>query len=160
MLRQESSQITFQNKTPVRDVSLENEMTKYKAFTLIEIMTVVIIISILATLAVPPFVKTIEVSKGRLAKTNLKLIYSAEKIYRNEHDTYYPNPAGPADLTGINQNLGLSLSTAAESPFNYTVTTTSERDFIATATRTSGKYKDIWIITIDQNEEIRDTGGP
>ncbi|MCX5657503.1 MAG: type II secretion system protein [Candidatus Omnitrophica bacterium] len=137
-------------------------MTKHKAFTLIEIMTVVIIISILATLSIPPFVKTIEVSKGRLAKTNLKLIYSAEKVYRNEYDTYYPDTPRTANLTEINENLGLDLSTVDNPPpsFIYTVTTTTPKEgFTATAASTSKRYPN-WIITINQKEELSDPTPP
>ncbi len=139
-------------------------MKRKYGFTLIEILTVVIIIGILASLSIPPFIKTVEVSRGRIARTNLKLIYSAEKIYRNENDTYYPSPAGEVtSLTEINKELGLDLSTNEEAPsqyFEYSVRTTDpQKDFLATAVRKDGRYRG-WKITIDQKEEISEEDRP
>ncbi|MCM8765995.1 MAG: type II secretion system GspH family protein, partial [Candidatus Omnitrophica bacterium] len=81
------------------------------AFTVIEIMTVVIILAILATLALPPLIKTMDAAKGRLAKTNLKLILAAEKVYRNEVGAYMPitGTSVGAEHTWFKKYLGLDL---------------------------------------------------
>ena len=64
-------------------------MKKLKAgFTLIELMIVVAIIGILAAIAIPNFLKFQARSKQSEAKTNLKGIFTAEKSWFGEKDTY------------------------------------------------------------------------
>jgi type IV pilus assembly protein PilA len=64
-------------------------MRRLKAgFTLIELMIVVAIIGILAAIAIPNFIKFQARSKQSEAKTNLKAIFTAEKSWYGEHDTY------------------------------------------------------------------------
>ena len=65
-------------------------MRKFKGFTLIELMIVVAIIGILAALAIPNFMKFQARSKQSEAKSNLKSVFTAEKSYYAEHDTYSP----------------------------------------------------------------------
>lgn len=125
---------------------------KRDGFTVIEILTVVIILAILATLAVPPFIRTMEAAKGRLAKTNLKLIYAAEKVYRNEVGAYMPIAGARlgAEANEFKKYLGLDLK---EDQFEYEVDTTagSTASFQATATR-KGKT-----LTIDKDGSITGT---
>ncbi len=62
---------------------------KHKAgFTLIELMIVVAIIGILAAIAIPNFVKFQARSKQSEVKANLKSLFTAEKSYYQEKDTY------------------------------------------------------------------------
>jgi type IV pilus assembly protein PilA len=63
---------------------------KSRGFTLIELMIVVAIIGILAALAIPNFMKFQARSKQSEAKANLKSVFTAEKSYYAEHDTYSP----------------------------------------------------------------------
>lgn len=65
-------------------------MRKFKGFTLIELMIVVAIIGILAALAIPNFMRFQARSKQSEAKANLKSVFTAEKSYYAEHDTYSP----------------------------------------------------------------------
>ena len=50
-------------------------------FTIMEVLIVVVIIGILATIALPNFTKSIEISRAELGKTVLRQIYTAEKMY-------------------------------------------------------------------------------
>ena len=59
-----------------------------KGFTLIELMIVVAIIGILAALAIPNFIRFQARSKQSEVKANLKSVFTAEKSYYQEHDTY------------------------------------------------------------------------
>jgi prepilin-type N-terminal cleavage/methylation domain-containing protein len=59
-------------------------------FTLIELMIVVVIISILAAMAIPRFMRASVKSKQTEAKLVLKQIYSMQRAYRQENDTYFP----------------------------------------------------------------------
>lgn len=59
-----------------------------KGFTLIELMIVVAIIGILAAIAIPNFMKFQARSKQSEAKANLKAMFTAEKAYFQEQETY------------------------------------------------------------------------
>ena len=66
-------------------------MTKQKyqkcGFTLIELMIVISIISILAAIAIPNFLKYQLKSKTAEAKTNLGSIKIVQEVYKSEYDT-------------------------------------------------------------------------
>ncbi|MCX5687434.1 MAG: type II secretion system protein [Candidatus Omnitrophica bacterium] len=59
-------------------------------FTLTELLIVVVIVGILATLALPMLVKTMEKAKLGEAASNLNLIRTGEKIYFLEYNQYWP----------------------------------------------------------------------
>jgi prepilin-type N-terminal cleavage/methylation domain-containing protein len=69
-----------------------------KGFTLLELLIVVIIVGILASIAIPQFLNAVE--KGRVAKAKnaLGLIAHAQKMYRAEMDTYVS--IDPNDING------------------------------------------------------------
>lgn len=58
---------------------------KTKAFTLVEIMIVVLIIGILLAIAVPNFIRARETSRARTCSGNLKQIDSAKEQYAMEN---------------------------------------------------------------------------
>jgi len=64
-----------------------------KAFTIMEVMTVVIIVGVIAVFAIPNFSKT---------------IHAAQDIYRAQTGAYW-SPGVTYDVTAINSNLGLSI---------------------------------------------------
>ena len=59
-----------------------------KGFTLLELLIVVIVIGVLAGIAVPQFLNSVEKAKIAKAQHALGLIAQAEKMYRAEHDVY------------------------------------------------------------------------
>lgn len=111
-------------------------------FTLIELVVVIIIIGILATLAATQYGGAKEKAVDKEATTNLKLIQSAEKIYRMEMTTYYP-AVGSATTVDINTNLKLSLSAGTNRYWDYTA--------YATGTGTATRYPSasrVWTLDI------------
>ena len=61
-----------------------------KGFSLVELMVVVAIIGILAAIAVPNYQRFTAKSKQSEAKANLSAIYSAERAFFSEWQTYQP----------------------------------------------------------------------
>ncbi|GAG47841.1 unnamed protein product, partial [marine sediment metagenome] len=123
-------------------------MTK-NGFTLTELIVVVVILGILATLAIPNFFKVMENTKAKEAVASLHQIRAGEHIYRYEENAYWPSGAG--DNAAINAQLNLSLDTGAERNWDYSITADAST-FTATATRI-GKAADN-TITIDEDGEI------
>ncbi len=81
-------------------------MNKDKAFTLTELMVVVILIGIIAAFALPNYNKAIAKAHERDAIVQLMAIHAACKIY-NAQAGQYPQEA--LDIDGINEQLGLNV---------------------------------------------------
>ncbi len=121
-------------------------MLSKKAMTLIEVLTVVIIIGILAGVAVPRYFKTIERAKDQEAITNLKLIKAAQAIYFVENNTYCCTPVPFEDVGIINQTLHLNLPATSDWIYAITVVVSppSIPNFRATATRNDATFSRFW----------------
>ncbi|RKI07022.1 prepilin-type N-terminal cleavage/methylation domain-containing protein [Corallococcus sp. AB030] len=90
---------------------------KKGGFTLIELMIVVAIIGILAAIAIPNFMRFQAKSKQSEAKTNLKALYTAQKAYFGEKDTYLVNfkKLGFTPEAGNRYSYGLATGCKAPS---------------------------------------------
>ena len=63
-------------------------MNDRKGFTLIEIIIVVIILSLIATLVVPNFFKKVEQSKQKIARTQIAMIEQAVNLFKVDTGRY------------------------------------------------------------------------
>lgn len=98
-------------------------------FTLTELLVVVVIIALLATLALPMLVKTLEKAKVGEAASNLNLIRTGQKIYFLEYGQF------TSDITKLNIE---NPNDATSRYFSYTASSSGDTltsDFTAKATR-------------------------
>jgi prepilin-type N-terminal cleavage/methylation domain-containing protein len=126
-----------------------------KGFTLIELLIVIIVIGILATVAVPQYLRATERAKIAKAKNALGIIATAEKMYRGEKDTY------TAALTNATLSAALDpyiemTQIVADPDWDYSTSAGTASAFTATATRTGGNYN-TQTITMDQDGVIAGT---
>ena len=61
---------------------------KRNGFTLVELIVVVVVIGVLATLAIPQYSKAVERAKGAKAKYAISLIRQAEELYYDDYKAY------------------------------------------------------------------------
>ena len=61
---------------------------KRNGFTLVELIVVVVVIGVLATLAIPQYSKAVERAKGAKAKYAISLIRQAEENYNDSYTAY------------------------------------------------------------------------
>ena len=85
-----------------------------RAYTLAELMTVLLIVSILMSLTIPKFQRTVERAHLRDANSNLLAVHAANQNYRAENLQYWPTLGGWKNLTdaapnGINASLRLAI---------------------------------------------------
>jgi prepilin-type N-terminal cleavage/methylation domain-containing protein len=120
---------------PPEVIMAMQQVSSKRAFSLMELAIVIIIVGILATIAIGAFSGPKENALEKEAKANLKLIAAGEKIYRMEASVYI----AAVNETEINGKLRLMLPISASRNWNYNVTTANTNTtFIANAVRTSG----------------------
>jgi type IV pilus assembly protein PilA len=88
-------------------MNLKRSLKRHAGFTLIELMIVVAIIGILAAIAIPNFIKFQARSKTGEARANLKGVYTAQKAYYQEHDSYGDSFLA-SDPTGVARPIGFA----------------------------------------------------
>jgi type IV pilus assembly protein PilA len=75
-----------------------NKMKRQRGFTLIEMMIVVAIIALLATIAIPNYINFQLRAKTSEAKSNLGAIRTCEEAYKAENDVYLACGSNPASV--------------------------------------------------------------
>lgn len=108
-------------------------------FTLLELVVVVVIISILVSLAVPIYRKAVQKAKDRDAQAMLMLVQQAEKVFREETGSFI-NCADTFDCSNV---LRLNLSSGS---WDYSASDADENDFCAQAQGVGIGTADCWYI--------------
>lgn len=88
-----------------------------KAFSLVEILVVIAILSILAALLLPAFVLAKEKAQRASCLSNLKQIGSALEMYRQDFDGYFPYAVDPLDRNTPLADIPFPTSFQQQIPF-------------------------------------------
>jgi type IV pilus assembly protein PilE len=119
-----------------------------KGFTLIELMIVVVIIGILAALAIPRFMRSTTKAKMSEARQLLKQIYTMQRAYRQENDTYTLNGV-TASSAAPNAFAAIGVEVGASARYSYAMVATANTfTCTATANLDDDATNDVW--TMDQ----------
>ncbi len=113
-------------------------------FTFLELLIVILVISILSSVAIPTYIRTVERVRAKEAITNLELIRAGEKIYNLENAAYTGNLNG---YSAINTNLNLDIEPEF---WSYNVTGGAST-FSSTSTRDAPGATYDGTIIIDQD---------
>ena len=122
-------------------------------FTLGEVLVVVIIIGILASIALPQFRKTVVRGYWNAAQDLLQTVYSGEQVYEAANDTY----VDPAGCVPAWRCIYMDDPNVANIPVTYAVEGVSATAFTAKATYTGEGGGSM---TINQNRALDTTGWP
>ena len=125
-------------------------MNRDKGFTLPELMIVVVIIGILASIAYPRYIRIAEKGRAAEAKDALGRIRNAELGYRFEFDTY------TSDFTALQTDFPTSCT--PNFYFFYVIDSATAGSFSARATRCTSGGKDPQAPQGSYNVTITDTG--
>ena len=110
--------------------SLKKKMQE--GFTLVEILIVVVIIGILASIAVPIYFDYVERGYATDAKTQLRSIYESSKMFKSENGDF------PDDVTELNDSNGLNIPQSTLDKWDFEINLNDDDgDVTGTITATS-----------------------
>jgi len=118
-----------------------------------ELMIVVVIIGILAALAIPQFMRAGAKSKQSEAKEVLKQIYTMQRAYFIEYDSYCLNGV-VADATNQTAFAILAVEIMPTARYTYTMTVIGQNQFTCTARANLDDDATIDTWTIDNNGNL------
>ncbi|MCF7874154.1 MAG: prepilin-type N-terminal cleavage/methylation domain-containing protein [Candidatus Omnitrophica bacterium] len=120
------------------------------SFTLIELLVVVVIVGIVATFAMPGFFGAQKKTIDKEARTNLKLIQTAEEIKEVEEGQYKPCGSNSACNTALSLDLPASVANGGNWDYSVTCSSSCSSGFTAQATGSKGTQN--WSIDEDAQD--------
>lgn len=125
---------------------------KLKAFTLIELLTVLIIIGILVLIAVPNLMPLVSKAKSTEAQLQLEHVHTLEKSYFYLHSKY------SSDLNEISYESAKTVAEDGNANYRIEVTEANNNSFKAVATAITDFDGDgvfnVW--EVDQDKKIKE----
>jgi prepilin-type N-terminal cleavage/methylation domain-containing protein len=106
-----------------------------KAFSLMELMVVVVVVGVVAGFGIPNYQRSLNISIAKDAVSNLKLIAAAQQLYFARNGNYYPSPTATENINNINDTLHLNI--LEQQGVTYTCTYSAPQ---CSATRGSWTY--------------------
>lgn len=131
-------------------------MARRRGFTLTEVMMVIIIIGIMATMALPSYNKTVEREYFRGAQDMLQAIYAGEQVFFTVNNAYR---AQPATLAEWRDELYMDdPNIPAGGPVTYAIDGVTATTFTATAMRNGGSCCSGGTISMNQDRTMTPGG--
>lgn len=131
-----------------KDMNQKNN--KLKAFTLTEMLVVLVIIGILVMIALPKLMSTVSDAHSPEAQLHLKDIKGKQQIY------FYKNSKYTDDLKAIGYEAPLSVEEGGQAYYSYSIKSASNTSFVAEARAVRDFDQDgnfnVW--EIDQNGKM------
>jgi type IV pilus assembly protein PilE len=129
---------------------MKSSIYKLKAFTLTEVLVVLVIIGILVLLALPNLMPLISKTKSTEAQLQLEHVYNLEKNYFYMHSTY------SADLNELGFEQETLTTNNGNANYHVEISSSNNNSFVAKATAITdfdgdGIF-DVW--RIDQNKDL------
>ena len=115
------------------------------AFTLIELLIVVVIIGILAAIAIPKFQNTKGKANAAALKTDLRNLASAQEAYFFENSTYSAN----VTLLNISSSPGVNLTIVDASTSGWSASATHPASFPLTCALFNGNVTALSPATVE-----------
>lgn len=84
-------------------------MTSRRGFSLVELLTVIVVIAILAAIVIPRFVQSRERAVTAMLQADLRYLATLQEVYWNDHRVY---SSSPTDL-GFEASEGVTVTFAA-----------------------------------------------
>lgn len=127
--------------------------------TLVELTVVMIVIGVLASFGVPKFLHSLEQSRVDMAATNLRAIWTAQRLYWLKHQTYAPDLnslyADPADGENLLAVPGSGQPSSPSYECSVTSDSVSATSFQVTAIRSPPSSWSGYLV-IDQTGVVSD----